>query len=332
MSEPEASVPAGSRIKRGRSKQYPRVPLQVSIELVQTMDQKGLDGLAKDDIAAALGYSNIKTNTFSGRLSAAGQFGLLTIQGNKEYHLTPLARAILHPVDPREVPALHRKALRKSGLYSTLIDRFEGKRLPEPALLANLLYRDFDITSNAKLLAAENFLESLRFAGALTADGVLLADRTGQADPSTHATVALDAHAGPRLTEVASSASRDALEPDLDDDHVDNLDEPDEPVAPHRERPTSRAPRPHRRPDPGPKASAGRPAPVRFDLHLWGADDGKVIQVRAPETVTPESFERLVSALRLHIRVEAPNPPRPSHDTGLVFDSDDPLNNPDDEG
>lgn len=45
-------------------------------------------------------------------------------------------------------------------------------------------------------------------------------------------------------------------------------------------------------------------APVRIDLRLWGRDEGKTIRVRAPETISPESFERLLAALRLHIRIE----------------------------
>ena len=95
--------------KRERSTRYPGVPLAEAVELCESIEERGVDGLTAADIATALGYKNIKTNTFSARLSAARQFGLLNLTGDG-YALTPLARAILHPVDPPELPRLYRQA------------------------------------------------------------------------------------------------------------------------------------------------------------------------------------------------------------------------------
>src|SRR4051812_50212663 len=103
MSQDESSAPA--RGKRERSTRYPGVPLAESVELCRFVDDRGLDGLTAADIATALGYKNIKTNTFSARLSAARQFGLLALK-EEGYALTPLARAILHPVDRSGLPQL----------------------------------------------------------------------------------------------------------------------------------------------------------------------------------------------------------------------------------
>jgi hypothetical protein len=47
---------------------------------------------------------------------------------------------------------------------------------------------------------------------------------------------------------------------------------------------------------------------VRIDLRLWGADAGKSIKLRVPESITPESLDRLLQALRLHVRVEEAGP------------------------
>ena len=55
-------------------------------------------------------------------------------------------------------------------------------------------------------------------------------------------------------------------------------------------------------------AGTGRPGDVRIDLRLWDADKGKAIRVRAPEIITPASFERLIQTLRLHLRIEEPEP------------------------
>jgi hypothetical protein len=169
MSTDETTAP---RSRRERSARYPGVPLAESVELCRFVDELGLDGLTAADIAAALGYTNVKTNTFSARLSAARQFGLLRLQG-EGYHLAPLARAILHPVDPSEVPQLYRRAFLEPTLYAELAEQFAGKRVPEAAILANVLYHNHHIIASAKLAAAEAFLASARTAGALDDDQIL---------------------------------------------------------------------------------------------------------------------------------------------------------------
>jgi hypothetical protein len=171
-----APAPApSSRPKRERSTRHPGVDLAESLKLCASIDDLGLDGLSAAAIAGALGYTNIKTNTFSARLSAARQFGLLNLIGDG-YTLSPLARAILHPVEPAELPRLHRQALLKPPLYAELAERLDGKRLPDAAILGNVLYHNHQIIASAKQAAAEAFLESARFAGALGDDHVFYAE------------------------------------------------------------------------------------------------------------------------------------------------------------
>ena len=69
--------PSPHRQKRERSTRYPGVTLAEALKLCESVEDLGVDGLSAPDIASALGYKNIKTNTFSARLSAARQFGLL---------------------------------------------------------------------------------------------------------------------------------------------------------------------------------------------------------------------------------------------------------------
>jgi hypothetical protein len=237
--------PTPNRPKRERSTRYPGVSLAESVKLAGSIDGLGLDGLTAVAIASALGYKNIKTNTFSARLSAARQFGLLNLTGDG-YALTPLARELLHPVDPSALSRLYRQAMLKPPLYAELIDRLAGKRAPEPELLGNVLYHNHQIIASAKLSAAEAFLESARFAGMLGPDEVLCPD------------------------------------------------------GPAREAPRAPAP-------PAPPAPAlPRPAPaeVRIDLQLWDEDEGKTIRVRAPRAITAASFDRLLQAFRLLVRIE----------------------------
>src|SRR3954467_7488517 len=161
-----------TRPKRERSTRHPGVNLAESLKLCESIDALGLDGLSATAIASALGYTNIKTNTFSARLSAARQFGLLNLTGDG-YHLSPLARSILHPVDPDELPRLHRQALLNPPIYAELAERLAGKRVPDATILGNVLYHNHQIIASAKQAAAEAFLSSARFAGVLGDDQVL---------------------------------------------------------------------------------------------------------------------------------------------------------------
>jgi hypothetical protein len=228
--------------------------------LVESIDRLGLNGLPAPDIASGLGFRNIKTNTFSAPLSAARQFGLLNLTDDG-YALSPLARAILHPVDPAEVPRLHRQALLKPPLYAELAERLAGKRVPDAAILGNVLYHNHNIIASSKQAAAEAFLESARFAGALGDDLVF--------EPE-----------GPNTLPAPAAVETEK-----------------------RSAPTS-----SRSPAPSRAAPSAPPADVRLDLRLWDADEGKTIRVRAPQSITPASFERFLQAFRLLVRIE--NRPR----------------------
>ncbi len=270
MSQDEAPP---TRAKRERSTRYPGVPLAESVELCKFIESRGLDGLTAADIASALGYKNIKTNTFSARLSAARQFGLLLLK-DEGYGLTPLARTILHPVDLDDVPRLHRQALLEPPLYADLAEQFADKRVPDAPILGNVLYHNYQIIASAKQAAAEAFLDSARFAGALGEDHVFRAQ--GKSATPPHAPLP----AAPPAESIA----------------------PTRPAAPEG-RGTSH---PTRSND------------VRIDLRLWGADTGKSIRLRAPETITPSSFERLLQTLRLHLRIEEPELEEPEIEEAAV--------------
>ncbi len=43
---------------------------------------------------------------------------------------------------------------------------------------------------------------------------------------------------------------------------------------------------------------------VSLDLPLWDEDEGKLIRVRAPRSITRASFERFLQAFRLSVRIE----------------------------
>ena len=204
------------------------------------------------------------------------------------YSLTTLAKSILHPVEPTEVPRFFRQALMEPPLYHDLAEQFGDKRLPEANILGNVLYHNYQIIATAKQVAAEAFLSSARFAGALGEDGVLRPGGVAAAAPAP------TVQQGP----VGSSPS---------------------PATAASVAPTGMA-------TGGGSLGSGLPTDVKIDLRLWGADQGKAIRLRAPEVITPASFDRLIQTLRLQLRIEEPAPePEPELDEPPSADEPDEI-------
>ena len=156
-----ADVTETTGVKRERSARYPAIPLSEAVEFCRQIDELGIDGLTAPQIATAMGYKNVKTNTFSGRLSSARQCGLIDLS-EQNYSLTDLALRIIHPFDPEEVPQLMRQAFQLPPLFAELMTHYAGKRLPEPEILGNLLMHKHQITASAKMAAAESFYSSIQ--------------------------------------------------------------------------------------------------------------------------------------------------------------------------
>ena len=221
-----------------------------------------------------MGYRNVKTNTFSGRLSSARQFQLIVLN-DQNYSLTELALRIIHPIDPGEVSQLLRQACLAPHLYAELIRHYAGKRLPEAEILGNLMMHKYQITASAKSSAADAFLDSLRFVGMMN-DQRLVESISG-------------ADSGFSLAEsrVAGSVATASSAP------AASVNEPVAKAA-IAQMPTAR------------RSEIARPKPeneVRLDLTLWDSDQGKRIRLRAPSTVTRSSMARFLEALRLAVRV-----------------------------
>ncbi len=254
---PDPLAPS-ERPKRERSARYPGASLGEALEFAKAIDDHGLDGTSAEAIATSMGFESIKTRTFSSRLSAARQFGLLVLEGNV-YRLTGLTKRILYPVDAGTLPSLYAEAFSSPALYSDLLERFQGRTLPPIESLANLLFHHHQITSSAKQGAAEAFVDSARFVGMLDQQGIL------RAAASTPVTILAadsqpkpphDLPTEPQRTERASTTASESL------------------------------------------------TPIRIDLQLWGSDEGKVVRIRAPESMSTASFDRIVQALQLLVRIE----------------------------
>jgi hypothetical protein len=230
------------------------VNLAECVAFCASIDRLGLDGLAVTDIALGLGYKNLRTNSFSSRLSAARQFGLVDYRGGS-CGLTPLARKILEPRDQADLRSLYRQSFLTPPLYLELTDRLGQKRIPDVPILANLLVHAYQITTTASHVAAEAFLETARLAGVLDHDRILRTEApVTPPEPET------------RRAETVASVSTDS-------------------------------------------SMVASSSDVTLALRLWDEDEGKMIRVQAPESITGASFERFLQAFRLLVRIVEPSRP-----------------------
>lgn len=259
--------------KRERSARYPGATLEEAIEFCRQIDDLGVDGLSAAQIATAMGYRNVKTNTFSGRLSSARQFGLIDLS-DQSHHLTQLAKRIIHPMDPEEIPILLRQACQSPPLFAELLRQYSGKKLPEPEILGNLLMHKHQITASAKSAAAESFFASARFAGILNENRQL---------------VALSDEPFMIVSDQGFSSKNQRVNANP----TGHFPARDQPARSHLSSP-SRGIREERR----------RPADeVRLDLALWDSDEGKHLRLRAPASISRESYDRFLQAFQLAVRI-----------------------------
>lgn len=284
--------------RRERSARYPSVPLQEAIAFCRQIDELGIDGLGAAQIATAMGYRNVKTNTFSGRLSSARQFQLIVLN-DQNYSLTELALRIIHPIDPAEVSQLLRQACLAPHLYAELIRHYAGKRLPEAEILGNLMMHKYQITASAKSAAADAFLDSLRFVGLMNDQRLVESSSSGH-EP------------GFALAESRAAGSVAPVTPLRVTSSI-------EPVTKVPAFPSSSG---HRTESAKPRTDNE----VRLDLTLWDSDQGKRIRLRAPSTVTRSSMARFLEALRLAVRViddPVPSAPEEPSEAGAWAEDSD---------
>lgn len=160
---------------RRRSARYPGATLAQVLDFIREIDTRRCDGKTAATIAAAMGHRSIRTHTFSARLSAARQFGLIWMRRG-HYGLTERARGLLHPQAGDDKAALRRQAFLAPEMYAELAMSLAGKVLPDVEALAGRLEREHGVAPGARDRAATVFLASAQEAGLVHRDGVLRLD------------------------------------------------------------------------------------------------------------------------------------------------------------
>ena len=169
-----------------RSAQYPIVTWEASLDFIRLIDSFKYKLVSYSEVAKKLGLSNITTKSFTGKISTAKQFGLISVS-NKTIQLTEVAKSILYPTE-LDAYSIEVECFKNPPLYARLIERYEGKPLPSKEVLSNILMMEYRITQSAKDNAAQVFLDSAEYLG-LIKGGVLAMDYSGDNTSAPSSTI-----------------------------------------------------------------------------------------------------------------------------------------------
>jgi hypothetical protein len=151
---------------------YPYNSLQKCIDVARVVgDMGGVNGdVQRSVIAQGLGVEE-GSNSLTVLLGASKLYDLL--DGRGAYRLTETAKQYFHPTNPSDAVVAKLKMAKSPPLFSALIERFDGTRLPAQDMLVNLLNREYRITESWRTRAVQLFLSALKFADAVDASGFL---------------------------------------------------------------------------------------------------------------------------------------------------------------
>lgn len=145
--------------EREKSALYPGATWSDCMEFIQKIGSFNLKAVSYQEIAKKYGLSNPSTKSFTAKIGAAKQFGLITTSQGNTIQLTDVSKRLLYPTGESTKP-LELQCFAEPPLYAKLIAKFDGMAVPAPELLANILMNEHRITRSVKDAAAKIFLQS----------------------------------------------------------------------------------------------------------------------------------------------------------------------------
>lgn len=145
--------------EREKSALYPGATWDECMDLIKKIASFNLKAVSYQELAKKYGLSSTTTKSFTAKIGAAKQFGLVTtVQGNT-IQLTETSKRLLYPTG-ESLREIELSCFAQAPLYSKLISKYDGLALPTRELLANILMNEYRITRSVKDFAAKCFLES----------------------------------------------------------------------------------------------------------------------------------------------------------------------------
>ena len=145
--------------EREKSALYPAVTWNECIDLIQKIDSFKLRAVSYQALAEKYGLTSTTTKSFTARIGAAKQFGLITTAQGSTVQMTDVSKRILYPTGD-EIRDVELSCFAQPPLYAKLISKYDGKAVPSATILANILMNEYRITRAVKDNAAKCFIES----------------------------------------------------------------------------------------------------------------------------------------------------------------------------
>jgi hypothetical protein len=154
-----------------RSASYPSINLEDAVSFTAEVSKHFPtvgQTINRDDIAAVL---NKVSATIQRDIAAASQFGFFTKQRGEGYQLTSAYKTLKNSLDEKERRKFLLQAFASPKLFVELIEKFDAHAVPVE--LKTHLIRFHNIAEKAAPGAADIFIQSAQYCGALTSTRIL---------------------------------------------------------------------------------------------------------------------------------------------------------------
>jgi hypothetical protein len=151
---------------------YPFYSLGKALEVAEVVrDLGGSNGDVQKSLIAQTMKVEESSPSLLGILGAAKLYSLL--EGRGTYRLSEVANSYFFPTSEHDRTLARLRMVKAPPLFSALIDKFDGNRLPPSEVLVNILHREHRIAQSWRTRAASLFLSSVRDAQLIDSAGFL---------------------------------------------------------------------------------------------------------------------------------------------------------------
>jgi hypothetical protein len=151
---------------------YPLVTFQNALEAARAVSEAGG---AKSDVQKSVIASYLKVSDSSGafiqRLATARAYNM--IEGRGSYRLTPDAERYFFPGDENDQRRALLSFFGAPPVFEEIIKRFDGNKVPQPDMLANILHREMKVGESWKDRVAAFFIKAADMVEVVDANGFL---------------------------------------------------------------------------------------------------------------------------------------------------------------
>jgi len=155
-----------------QSASYPYVPLQTALAVAEAVKQLGGNKtpVPKSLLASTL-KENEKAQSFTFKIAATKCFNL--IEGRSAYTLTENAKRYFFPTSDTDKIEASLSFLQSPSGFAEIIKRFDGQKIPESQMLANIFHTQLRVPESWAVRAASFFIRSAQAVGVIDEQGFL---------------------------------------------------------------------------------------------------------------------------------------------------------------